>query len=78
MVLSINILNNMSITLPVIKVMDKGERRFLVNTDQNFASLIQPGQVFTVISKTDDGIFPVRNGAIQAIQGVEEGIIIKG
>jgi hypothetical protein len=76
MVLSVKILGNLSITLPVCQVLDSQNSRFLLKGDANFVHLIQPGQDVSLITRTENGISHLRAGSIQTISDSKQGIIV--
>jgi hypothetical protein len=76
MVLSVKILNNLTITIPIQRILDHKLNQVLLCPDTNSASLIKPGQEFSLISKTGKGIRHIKNGAIQSVLDDSRGLIV--
>jgi hypothetical protein len=76
MVLSIQIIENMSVTLPILQVLDPNSNQFLLSSDVNCSALIKSGQQFSLFSQTGSGVSQVRTGAIRSVSQTREGVIV--
>ncbi len=76
MFLSIHTIDNISVSLPVLRVLNPDSSQFLIASDENCSSLIKSGRRFSLFSQTAGGISHVRDGAIRSVSETSEGVVV--